>query len=207
MAGDVVYIYRNLDSSDTTVDDSYYMGGKYPTIETLGWTKSGYVFKEYNTSRNGTGTAYQSGDTIAAGTVYVIWEEGVSYYIASETELTAVADAIREKTGESGSLTFPVGFANAIGNISGTKIRHWYCDTDLDNVLDIYGSTTDGARLLERKADLDLGTIYYEDDLIVGSMIVVVAGSLYKSFSDFNYVTRFKDSRLARYYILFEVTE
>lgn len=38
-------------------------------------------------------------------------------YLTNTTELTAVADAIREKTGESGNLIFPNGFVNAIENI------------------------------------------------------------------------------------------
>ena len=40
-------------------------------------------------------------------------------YLTNTIELTAVADAIREKTGESGDLIYPNGFVNAIGEISG----------------------------------------------------------------------------------------
>lgn len=40
-------------------------------------------------------------------------------YLTNTTELTAVADAIREKTGESGDLIYPNGFVDAIGEISG----------------------------------------------------------------------------------------
>ena len=39
-------------------------------------------------------------------------------YIASDTDLTAVADAIRTKGGTSADLTFPSGFVTAIQNIS-----------------------------------------------------------------------------------------
>ena len=39
-------------------------------------------------------------------------------YLTNTTELTAVADAIREKTGDEGNLIFPNGFVNAIGEIS-----------------------------------------------------------------------------------------
>lgn len=42
----------------------------------------------------------------------------MSNYIASDTDLTAVADAIRTKGGTSGVLEFPNGFVNAIGAIS-----------------------------------------------------------------------------------------
>lgn len=38
-------------------------------------------------------------------------------YIASQTELTAVADAIRAKAGTSDALAFPDGFVSAIGSI------------------------------------------------------------------------------------------
>lgn len=39
-------------------------------------------------------------------------------YLTNTTELTAVADAIREKTGENGDLIYPNGFVSAIENIS-----------------------------------------------------------------------------------------
>lgn len=40
-------------------------------------------------------------------------------YLTNTTDLTAIADAIREKTGESGSLIYPSGFVSAIEGISG----------------------------------------------------------------------------------------
>ena len=40
-------------------------------------------------------------------------------YIATDTDLTSVANAIRTKGGTSASLSFPSGFVEAIGNISG----------------------------------------------------------------------------------------
>lgn len=40
-------------------------------------------------------------------------------YMVTDTDLTAVANAIRTKGGTSTSLSFPSGFVNAIGNISG----------------------------------------------------------------------------------------
>lgn len=39
-------------------------------------------------------------------------------YLTNTTELTAVADAIREKTGDERDLIFPNGFVDAIGGIS-----------------------------------------------------------------------------------------
>lgn len=40
-------------------------------------------------------------------------------YVVKDSSLTAVADAIREQTGETGELVFPEGFVAAIGDISG----------------------------------------------------------------------------------------
>ena len=40
-------------------------------------------------------------------------------YITTDTELTAVANAIREKTGKSEPIAYPVGFVSEIGSISG----------------------------------------------------------------------------------------
>ena len=40
-------------------------------------------------------------------------------YLATDTDLTAVANAIRTKGGTSASLSFPSGFVTAIGNIPG----------------------------------------------------------------------------------------
>ena len=40
-------------------------------------------------------------------------------YLTNTEELTTIADAIRGKTGESGSLIFPSGFVSGINSISG----------------------------------------------------------------------------------------
>lgn len=40
-------------------------------------------------------------------------------YIVSDTDLTAVASAIRAKGGTSASLSFPAGFCEAISQIQG----------------------------------------------------------------------------------------
>lgn len=42
-----------------------------------------------------------------------------TYYTVKQSSLTAVADAIREKGGTSESLSFPNGFVNAVGALSG----------------------------------------------------------------------------------------
>lgn len=41
----------------------------------------------------------------------------MSYYVASEEELTSIASAIREKTGSAENLEFPDGFVSAISGI------------------------------------------------------------------------------------------
>ena len=56
----------------------------------------------------------------------------MSKYVVDGSDLTSLADAIREKTGETGGLTFPTGMVNAIDGIS---------DGDADAILD--GSIVD----------------------------------------------------------------
>ena len=46
-------------------------------------------------------------------------------YIVTDTDMTAVADAIRTKGGTQGTLIFPTGFVTAIGNISGGGSYSW----------------------------------------------------------------------------------
>lgn len=43
----------------------------------------------------------------------------MSNYIVTDTELTSIADTIRTKSGQSGSLSFPSGFVSGINSISG----------------------------------------------------------------------------------------
>ena len=57
--------------------------------------------------------------------------------IANESDLTAIADSIREKSGISDSLSFPEGFTNAINNISTTDSDHdhdglYYTEAEVD---------------------------------------------------------------------------
>jgi hypothetical protein len=42
----------------------------------------------------------------------------VNDYLIDKEDLTTVANAIREKTGSSGDLSFPDGFVSAIDNIT-----------------------------------------------------------------------------------------
>lgn len=126
MAGMIITYYRNYDSSDTTTTgERYTSNDPLPTIEACGWEPpSGYQLKEWNTSRDGTGLAFQPGVTISSGspayesTKYAIWEHEVISYITTDTELISVANAIRTKGGTSASLEWPNGYVSAVGAIS-----------------------------------------------------------------------------------------
>lgn len=123
MAGSFTPIYRNLNDSDMVMNTDYTPGtSTFPTIDVLGWSKDGYQFKEYNLSRDGTSTSYHPGENVSTSqNIYVIWEEEPpSHYIVERTGLEAVADAVRAKSGTTDKLTWPSGFINAIGNISGS---------------------------------------------------------------------------------------
>lgn len=99
--------------------------------KTVSFEKDGYVFSEWNTSADGTGTSFQIGDLIAnsmtsylASYVYAIWKLPPVTYTTDSDELTSIADAIRAKGGTSASLVYPAGFVSAINDIStggGTK--------------------------------------------------------------------------------------
>jgi hypothetical protein len=129
MAGAIVIYYRNYDSSDTTTTSSgrYTTSDPIPTIDAIGWTApSGYQFKEWNTARDGTGLSFQPGDTAPSNdsNKYAIWEPIPVPYLVMESDLTAVADAIREKGGTSAALEWPDEFVDAIDAISGGGSMH-----------------------------------------------------------------------------------
>lgn len=46
-------------------------------------------------------------------------------YVVKDSSLTAVADAIREKTGDTGDLVFPSGFVNGVMSISGSATTNF----------------------------------------------------------------------------------
>ncbi len=94
--------------------------------KTVSFEKDGYVFSEWNTAADGTGTSFQIGDLIAnsessyqARAVYAIWKLPTVTYTTTSDELAAIADAIRAKGGTSAPLVFPTGFITAINSISG----------------------------------------------------------------------------------------
>lgn len=52
-------------------------------------------------------------------------------YVVKDSSLTAVADAIREKTGDAGELIFPSGFTAAVLGISGGEGGGGFADSNL----------------------------------------------------------------------------
>ena len=77
----VMTLYRNNSSGDgagarwTVTDDAYYT---LPTIASLGWTRSGYTFKGWATSRGATSATYGDGARIYAlsslYSLYAVWK-------------------------------------------------------------------------------------------------------------------------------------
>lgn len=107
MAGDAFIMrqYRNYDSNDTTLYDSNNTIIK--SIQELGWSApSGKVFKEWNSSQNGDGTVYQTGDVAPNNQtrIYAIWEdEPHAVTISYKNSTIATMDATGVKTLLTGS--------------------------------------------------------------------------------------------------------
>lgn len=74
-------------------------------------------------------------------------------YIVSDTSLTAVADAIREKTGKSAQITFPDGFVNEVEGIESGYTIDDLCDSDIPSgAITINNATViDGYAFMGRK--------------------------------------------------------
>ena len=80
----VMTLYRNNSSGDaagarrTVADNSYYT---LPTISSLGWTRSGYTFKGWSSSRGGS-VEYSDGARIYVGSsltsLYAVWQSNSS---------------------------------------------------------------------------------------------------------------------------------
>lgn len=110
---------RNYSASDTTSTIIDYAGDPAASIEETGWeAPTGYEFSEWNSSQDGSGTAYQVGETAYEGTLYAIWVRIPVPYMTNDAELTSIADAIRTKGGTVAPLVYPTGFVSAINDIS-----------------------------------------------------------------------------------------
>ncbi len=85
---------------------------------TPAFTYPGYVFVEWNTSADGTGTSYAVGSTNSNyNTLYAIWQKGNSFYSVNHGDLTDIADEIRIKSSDSSLLVFPNSFINQLQNV------------------------------------------------------------------------------------------
>ena len=111
--------YRNYSLGDTIYTNHGYATDSLATYEEVGFPPpSGKQFKGWCETNDATTSIYNPGDTIVAGSIFTIWEPiRRSYYIASATDLTSIANAIRIKGGTSASLAFPDEFVSAINNI------------------------------------------------------------------------------------------
>ena len=112
-------VYAPDPSSFTASTDGFGIETK-----TISFEKNGYVFSEWNTAADGTGTSFQIGDLMANSpgsyqtrAVYAIWKLPPVIYTTDSDELTSIADAIRAKGGTSAALVYPTGFVSAINDI------------------------------------------------------------------------------------------
>lgn len=96
-------------------------------------------------------------------------------YLVTDTELSAVADAIREKGDTSAVLEWPNGYVSAVGDIEtggGVETAHIFADLTLGG--DAYYTNANGEVCTEQ-VDYDTGFVGINDDAIVGSLVVLYA--------------------------------
>lgn len=94
-------------------------------------------------------------------------------YLTNTEELTAVADAIREKTGESGSLIYPSGFVSAIEGISGSSTIHLTINNDAGFITTGYYTGESGVSQMSFEVDTETSQVNAEIDPVVNSMLVL----------------------------------
>lgn len=120
MAGstNAVYLYMN-DGTDTR----YLWDGEngsslppLPTIETIGWSREGYSFVEWNSSSDGSSTSYSPGSNFnssGGGALYAIWEEQT----ASNDVIITYKNSTIASMDESGSKIIQTAGKYCEGNI------------------------------------------------------------------------------------------
>ena len=119
MAGVQHVFYRNYNSTDTT-NTLISVGTSSPWPSPPWDAPSGYVFKEWNSARDGSGYSANAGDpfspfpTGSGETAFAIWEPMPTPYKVTDAQLNSIADAINTKAGTTGQLQFPDGFVSAI---------------------------------------------------------------------------------------------
>ena len=72
-------IYDGNESTGGTAPETIeYQEGAEPIVADNLFTRTGYIFNSWNTAANGSGTAYNPGDTVTIGTanitLYAQWE-------------------------------------------------------------------------------------------------------------------------------------
>lgn len=116
-------IYRNYTSTDTTSQGL--TSNPLPQPPTS-WGREGYFFKEWNTSRDGSGTSCQPGDNIPpAGVVYAIW---YGDYIEAVKDSSGIEHPIKDIISgyiTSYTETDPIFGASAAAGITSTNITTW----------------------------------------------------------------------------------
>ena len=158
----VVYIrnYTADDNTQRTIQGNTYVSASDASFA----VPSGMEFVSWNTSRDGTGTAYVVGAAVVATTVYAIWESipDPIPYITTDTELTSIANAIRTKGGTSAQLVYPAGFVSAIEAIptGGDETLYVFTDSGYLN-----------ASAMVNNGYLNAQAVFYDPMLIAGATV------------------------------------
>ena len=109
---------RGRDDAAETVNN-----GTILSLESLRWsTPDGYLFVEWNTERDGSGTAYSAGDvTKSKITLYTIWEKRTvnKVVLGSETLLDLTSDTATAEDVAEGKTFHLASGAQAVGTASG----------------------------------------------------------------------------------------
>lgn len=124
-----MFYYRNYNDQDTKFMNlgTSYSNGKFVGTNDYyvsQWVRNGQLLDNWNTSRDGTGTAYYPSELYPSGvtTVYAIWRD-IRDYTTNDTELKSIADAIRDKGSTYLPLVYPSGFVSAIEDLP--DINNW----------------------------------------------------------------------------------
>lgn len=105
-------------------------------------------------------------------------------YLVDGSSLTAIANAIRTKGGTSAQLTFPQGFVDAIGAISGGGSAETVEITDVSNATGTTAvisavTATKHTIHLEFSDSTDTDIYVYYDDALIGTMITAYEPTTY----------------------------
>lgn len=111
-------IYRNYNSTDTTSQGLTIFELPQPPAS---WEREGYFFKEWNTSRDGSGTSYQPGDGIPfSGEAYAIW---YGDYIEAVKDSSGIEHPIKDIiSGYITSSDIPITIIEGTLNLVGSAI-------------------------------------------------------------------------------------